>query len=242
MLTLNEKNVSVGNFYSYGIESTIYDIKNVFWKKKEEVYKKFDGVTAVETLERKRKVLLGLMKLKSLNKYFPEIRYLVENDLGILTGYVMQKIYGIKIADEKKEIDLDAKLQTLKAFREIIDLFREYGFLFVDIRVPNLILKDNVCPMILDVDGMILMEDPIYDMIPSSLYRYLECNGKMDAKAQIYMFNLLTMHVLEKFFDSSFILDKDGQEIFDILKIPRMEAPVDTVVDHEYMYQHIKRR
>ena len=44
MLTLNEKNVSVGNFYSYGIESTIYDIKNVFWKKKEESIAGLDEV------------------------------------------------------------------------------------------------------------------------------------------------------------------------------------------------------
>lgn len=220
-------------YISTGSEAIVYSFQN-------KVLKDFHKNLSKEMLQRKKEILLLLSEIEELKKYYPEIKYLCENKDGILSSYVMKRIYGITLSSRYAKFSIQDVLKIVARLKVILAEFRKYGFLYLDIRYPNIMINFFKQPTLVDIDGITTLENPHIDILPDLLRPYIENNGKPNEYSQNYMLNILTLSLLHDVL-SSCELDKDGEKILNSYQ-KREHCNPDTIFDHECLIDHIKRR
>ncbi len=199
-------------------------------------YKNFRPRVDPLTRYRKRRLLLYLEKLECLKKYYPEIKYIVDSFLGLyMRGYVMSPIDKIMLSTSFFEVGEVIKL--LDELRKALDLFKKEGLYYFDIREPNIRVKGN-SPILLDIDSLVFEGTKKLDVLPSDLEPYLYRGGKIDDHAQIVMFNNFTLEALK---NSDRNLEHD-EMAWEIMACKEMGKIHDSAWDHEYYYEHIKKK
>ena len=232
MKTRSILSMPTGEIKGSGSESNVYSILDGYYKK----FKFF--VSRKERLGKRRK-LLYLEQFKYLKDYYPNIYYFVSSYLAKtpIKGYVMEPITGKHL--NKDTFTFEEKIILLKLLRNIIEQFNEAGIYYHDIRIPNLLVREQKQIVLLDIDSIVTDEDPKLDVVPFALRSYLGNGGVVGTGAQIIMFNNLTGKVLDREIedDENFAMDKEAYMIENDIYFNR----VDCVADHEYLYEHIKR-
>lgn len=221
-----------GDVKGTGSEANVYDMKDGY-------YKKFKCFVSKDERIGKRRKLLYLEQFEHLKKYYPKIYYLVSSCFSKrrIKGYVMEPVFGHHINSDK--FSFEEKIFLLSLLRRIIESFNEVGIYYHDIRIPNLVVKEEKDIVLLDIDSIVTKEDMEMDVVPCALKDYMSVGGTIGTGAQTIMFNNLTGKVLRNEIedDEHFIVDKDGQRIEDDIALDK----VDCAADHEYFYEHIKR-
>lgn len=210
-----------------GSESVIFYLNGI-------VYKEFNILTPMEILKRKESKLLDLEQYPHLQSYYPNILYLVNSILDeYIRGYIMKPIYGTRIS--KVDLAFAIKMRALENLKNILNSFKKEGYLYLDVRHPNIRTDDNGNPTLLDIDSIIRIDNPILDCTPTDIKKYVANGGQITEHAQIFMFNKFTQDALQL---RETEVDQTGARIINELKT----YDADSAVDHEYLYEHIKKR
>ncbi len=210
-----------------GSEALIFYLKYV-------VYKEFIQSTPIDILKRKEQKLLDLEKTPVLQQYYPKILYLVDSILEeYIRGYIMKPVHDQAISKEKLNFEL--KLTALENLKNILTIFRNYGYLYLDIRQPNIKISSKGNPTLLDIDSILQIDNPQLDCIPTDIKKYTANGGKINTNTQIFMFNIFAQDTLKLTQNE---VDKTGTRILNELKAYKH----DSIVDNEYLHHHIKRR
>lgn len=211
----------------------------------------------IKTAKRKERILLDLEKKTYLHPYFPKLYSLVEAESReYIKGYIMElinKFYG--------DFDIHERMNFLKQLKEILGLFSKAGYLYLDVRNPNVVISRSKSPILLDIDGIVPLDSLECGCIPSDVKDYITYGGKIGTNAQIFMFNKAARTILgleprygdgdEILFDDEpiletkpitetdeLVLDKIGTQIlYELLN----RAPIpDMAYDNEYLHEHVK--
>ncbi len=197
------------------------------------LYKEFHPNIRKETILNKEEKLKNLEKNIQLQQYYPQIYYLIDSILkDYIRGFIMQPITGQRL---NTIVAFEIKKELLQKIRDILYRFRESGYLYLDIRLPNIKIDKNNTPFLLDIDSICYLENPILDAIPTNIKKYRNNGGKIDEHAQIAMFNQLTT---ESFTQDEYDYDKIGEKIIKDMN----EHKPDSYYDNEYLLNYIKRR
>lgn len=211
----------------------------------------------IEKAKRKERILLDLEQKSHLHPYFPKLFSLVEAESReYIKGYIMELInefYG--------NFDIHERMNFLKQLKEILGLFSKAGYLYLDIRNPNVVISRSKSPILLDIDGIVPLDSLECGCIPSSVKEYITSGGKIGTNAQIFMFNKLARMMLglepsygdgdEILFDDEpivetkpivetdeLVLDETGTKILYELE---NRAPIpDMTYDNEYLHEHVR--
>lgn len=239
-----------GSYLNRGSEA--YVTQNGFY-----VCKEFWDRFLPEDLQRKERKLIELEQIPQLQPYYPKVMYLVGHpSKDYIIAYIMEYIEMTK-----KELDIKTRLEILRKLKDILGKFRDYGYLYLDIRRPNIIINKDNNPILIDIDNIKWLDRPGMDCVPSDMQTYMECGGKLDINAQILMYNKYARFMLdlevpiddgEIDFDEPFdankdeplykndelILDETGERILDDL---HNRPPVPGLVaEQEYLDEHLK--
>ncbi len=210
-----------------GSESLIFYLKYV-------VYKEFNPNTPIETLKRKESKLLELEQNSALQKYYPKILYLVDSLLNeYIRGYIMKPARGRAISRENLSFEL--KIKALNNLRNILGIFRNNGYLYLDIRQPNIRIDSKENPILLDIDSVLQVDNPKFDCMPTDIKKYIENGGQVNTNTQIFMFNIFSQDALKL---NENIVDQTGARILREIN----SYSCDSAVDHEYLIDYVKRR
>ena len=210
-----------------GSEALIFYLKYV-------VFKEFISSTPVDTLKRKESKLLELEKQSELQKYYPKILYLVDSLLNeYIRGYIMKPARGRAISRE--DLSFELKMKALNNLRNILNLFRNNGYLYLDIRQPNIRVDSKENPILLDIDSILQIDNPEFDCIPTDIKKYIENGGQVNTNTQIFMFNIFSQDALKL---NKNMVDQTGAKILRELD----SYTYDSAVDHEYLMDHVKIR
>lgn len=210
-----------------GSESLVFYLKYV-------VYKEFILDTPIETLKRKEAKLLDLECHPDLQQYYPKILYLVDSLLNeYIRGYIMKPAFGKAISREGLSFDL--KMKALNNLRNILCLFRNKGYLYLDIRQPNIRVDSKENPILLDIDSVLQIDHPQFDCIPTDIKKYIANGGQVNTNSQIFMFNIFSQDALKL---NENMVDQTGARILREID----SYTYDSAVDHEYLMDHVKRR
>ncbi len=210
-----------------GSEALIFYLKYV-------VYKEFISSTPIDTLKRKEKKLLDLDQLHHLKEYYPKILYLVDSILNeYIRGYIMKPARGKAISREGLSFEL--KMKALNNLRNILTLFRKEGYLYLDIRQPNIRVDSKENPILLDIDSILQIDNPQFDCMPTDIEKYIANGGQVNVNTQIFMFNVFTQDALKL---NKNMVNQTGAKILEEINT----YTSDSTVDHEYLIDHIKKR
>jgi len=229
-----------------GSEALIYPTLDGF-------YKEFDSMTPYESLKCKEEMLLYLEELEELKKYYPAIKYLVDSpETKTICGYVMEPIISndkkcdnfrdeIEDGGRLKSTHMSVKklLSSLHELRNILKIFRDNGLLYLDIRHPNVKLDDSSNPILLDIDSITYLDNPRMNKMPSDLARYFSYSGRLDAKAQTFMFNIFTLEAFGYKLCSQLDFDKTGAKIVESKNMLGQYVP-SPEISEEYLIDHVK--
>lgn len=220
-------------------------------------YKEF-WTNDIEKLKRKEKKLLDLEQMRHLQPYFPKVISLIEaKSKEYIKGYVMELIKKIKTS-----LNIQERLRFLQQLKEILNLFSKEGYLYLDIRRPNVVIGPNKTPILLDIDSIISLDRLESDCLPYDIKVYIQNGGKISTNAQILMFNKLARSILDlepnyygdndeiSFDDPLFnkptppltetdelVLDKTGTRI--LYELENYASLPDAADDHEYIHEHV---
>lgn len=198
------------------------------------VYKEFVIGTSMDTLKRKEKKLLELSKLEHLQPYYPEILCLITSLIDeYIRGYIMKPVYDKSITRESLSFNL--KIKALENLRKILEKFKNSGYLYLDIRTPNIKVDNEGNPTLLDIDSILEINNPVFDCTPTDIRKYIENGGQINPNTQIFMFNIFTQEVLEL---NQYAIEETGAKIISDLS----SYTPDSTCDHEYLIDYIKRR
>lgn len=198
------------------------------------VYKEFSKSTPIDTLKRKEEKLLGLEQHPELQQYYPEIRYLIDEKINeYIRGYIMEPVRGKTIRHE--DLSFHLKMKALNDLRNILSIFRNNGYLYLDIRHPNIRIDSNENPILLDIDSILQIDNPTFDCTPTDIKKYLENGGKVNTNTQILMFNIFSQEALKL---NEYMVDLTDARILRELD----SSAYDSAADHEYLMDHLKRR
>lgn len=210
-----------------GSEALVFYLKYV-------VYKEFNSSTPKETLKRKEQKLLELEQKPELQKYYPKILYLVDSLLEkYIRGYIMKPIRGRAIS--RQDLSFELKMKALNNLRNILNLFRNNGYLYLDIRQPNIRVDNHENPTLLDIDSILQIDNPTFDCLPTDIKNYIANGGKVNTNTQIFMFNLFSQDALLL---NKNMVNQTGAKILEELD----SYTYDSAIDHEYLIDHIKTR
>lgn len=209
-----------------GNESLVYFLKDI-------VFKEFVSSIPISILKGKEKKLLEISTMTNLQQFYPEIIFLINSILNeYIRGYIMKPVKGTSIS---KIRDFDFKIKAIHNIRKVLEEFRNVGFLYLDIRNPNIRIDKNGNATLLDIDSIMYLDNPKFDVTPTDVKDYMDNGGKVNAHTQIFMLNIYTQEALLLTKDE---LDKTGAKILTGLQ----EFTPDSDADNEYLIDHIKRK
>jgi len=197
------------------------------------LYKEYHPNISKEVLLHKEEKLKNLEKNIKLQPYYPIVFYLIDSLLKeYIRGFIMEPIIGQKL---NNIINFELKKEILQKLKNILSQFRKEGYLYLDIRLPNIKLDKQNNPYFLDIDSICYLENPQLDCLPTTIKKYLNQGGKLDIHAQIAMFNQLTADLFPLY---KCIYDNIGNKILEEKK----EYKPNSYFDNEYLLEHIKRK
>lgn len=229
---INEINAKF-KYISGGSEGYVYGFGN-------KVLKEFYFDISKDVLERKKEILVFLSEIEGLKKYYPHLEYFVQNDNGDFIAYVMKKIIGKNLNSSNTKYNSKTMIHIIQRIKIILQEFLNYGLLYMDVRKPNIIVNRFRRPIILDIDSITRLDNPIIDVTPDLLKPYLKNHGKINENSQTFMLNFLSIQLLYQFLQE-LELDNEATQILNLYSSHDYNKP-DTVFDHEYLIDHVKRK
>lgn len=199
----------------------------------EGIMKRFWPNTSKSVIESKVRKLEYVHQRKSLDPYHPKLYYLVMDVLSeYIIAYVMEEIKGKTF--EGFHFNQRDLIKILRKIKQIVleEFYQKEEITYVDLRKPNIRIDENLNPIFLDFDSIIIPTEK-EALLPTSLFRYQANGGKIDIHALIMMINEISIHFL-RYEDP--ILDKEGREF---LELEDFYMP-NTIVDHEFYIDHVK--
>lgn len=148
-----------------------------------------------------------------------------------MRGYVMERSQCLGLNDSSFS---GMRRKALENLRNVLELFRYAGFLYMDIRTPNIRFDKEGKPVLLDIDSTVSLDNPVLDCVPFEVTKYEKVGGKVDVDMQTVMFNNFTKTALDLY---PVQVDDTGKKILLELSDPKP----DTIVDHEYLIDHLAR-
>lgn len=138
-------------------------------------------------------------------------------------------------AISREDLSFELKMKALNNLRNILALFRNNGYLYLDIRQPNIRVDSKENPILLDIDSILQIDNPEFDCIPTDIKKYIENGGQVNTNTQIFMFNIFSQDALKL---NKNMVDQTGAKILRELD----SYTYDSAVDHEYLMDHVKIR
>lgn len=113
-----------------------------------------------------------------------------------LVGYTLKKAPGRKM-HYASELDIRSRIDILKRARDIVLDFHENGIIHGDIKTDNVYFDPRLGVSFLDLDNM-KFGDNKADFVNTYVEDYLSKHGTFDETVDAYMFNLMTLEVLDR--------------------------------------------
>lgn len=239
-----------GDYLSSGSEAYVT-------RKGSYVCKEFFERFSPEDLQRKERKLLELEQIHQLQPYYPKVLYLVEHQTkDYISAYIMEYIEVTK-----NELNIKTRLEILSKLKCILSRFKDYGYLYLDLRRPNIIINSDNNPILIDIDNIKWLDRPDIDCVPTDIQTYIQYGGEADVKAQTLMYNKYAKFILgldvpvsdgEINFDEPFdanndeplykndelVLDETAERILD--ELYRCPPVPGLVAEQEYLDEHLK--
>ena len=95
------------------------------------------------------------------------------------------------------ELDIRSRIDILKRARDIVLDFHENGIIHGDIKTDNVYFDPRLGVSFLDLDNM-KVGDNKADFVNTYVEDYLSKHGTFDETVDAYMFNLMTLEVLDR--------------------------------------------